>query len=146
MPKKKARRASKRKGADPCPDDGTTASSWRPKKFPGAASVADLEESFLILNAWARALKDWETRVRSMCLIVQDLAGLSQEQFAEVVACVRVGKHSPTAMRDALKRKGWGDPGARRQNRLFRTLSDNVGGASDVVGHPPNPPFEEPFT
>jgi len=145
MPKKKARRASKRKVANPCPDDGTTSPSWRPQKFPGAASVADLEESFLILNAWARALKDWETRVRSMCLILQDLAGLSEEQFAEVVACVRAGRHSPTAMRDALKRKGWGRPGARRQNGLFRTLSDNVVGAVDVVGHPPNPPFEEPF-
>jgi len=104
-------------------------SSWRPKRFPGVDSDEKLEKSFAILNDWARALQKWETRIRAMCGIIQLATGVNEEQFQRVVRSIDKKKHSPRDFAGALRRGGY-----------------RVGGfipATDVLGHPPNPPYTD---
>ena len=108
------------------------ASSWDSVKFPGAANEAQLKQSFLVLNHWALALQEWEKRIRAMCGIMEARYDLSPGQFDSVVASVRANKHSKDEIRMALHATG-------------STAGDAVG-ASDAVGHPPDPPFQEPIT
>lgn len=90
---------------------------------------AQLERSFAILNEWAAALQEWETRVRAMCGILELATGVTEDQFQRVVTSINKKKHSRRDFTKALKIRG------------FR-----VGGfipASDVLGHPPNPPYTD---
>jgi hypothetical protein len=103
---------------------------WQgPTEFPGVENAAQLRESFRVLNAWARALKEWEFRVRAMCGILEVKSELSGNQFAAVVAAIKRGEHSKAAIRKALENP---EP------------DSGITGASDIVGHPPDPPFKEP--
>lgn len=114
----RARPARKRRGSD-----------WRSKRFPGVDDFAKLEKSFAILNDWARALQRWESRIRAMCGILQLATGVNEEQFERVVRSIDRKKHSPRDFAGALRRGGY-----------------RVGGfipATDVLGHPPNPPYTD---
>jgi hypothetical protein len=107
------------------------ASSWDSVKFPGAANEAQLKQSFLVLNHWALALQEWEKRIRAMCGIMEATLNLSEGQFESVLMSIKDEKHSKEDIRSAIN-AGSGGGG--------------VVGAVDVAGHPPDPPFLEPFT
>jgi hypothetical protein len=86
-----------------------------------------LKRSFEILNEWALYLEDWDIRVRAMCGILEASLNLTPAQFKSVMWAVHEGRHSKKDIREALENPG--DKG--------------FGGASDVVGHPPGPPYTE---
>ena len=122
MAKKKS--ARKRRTV-PCPRP------WRrPVEFPEGPD--QLKEAFRVLNAWACRLRDWETRVRAMCAIMEASYGLNAEQFEAVVRSVNDGYHSKTDTRRTLHKSG--------------STAGDLRRASDVLGHPPDPPFQEPIT
>jgi hypothetical protein len=108
-------------------EEAQRASSWQPRKFPGAGSEQELRASFKVLNEWASYLQKWENKVRAMCGIMEAKYDLTPGQFDSVVASVAKGKHSKQEIRDALAHGG-GGPFAP---------------ASDVVGHPPGPPYTD---
>ena len=105
-------------------DDDHDGSDWEPKEFPGVNV-----EAFKIMNDWAKELKNWEIRVRSMCAIMEYKMDIDANQFGRVIASVAAGNHSPADIELAL---GGG------------AAQGGVAGATDVVGHPPDPPFAEP--
>jgi hypothetical protein len=91
-----------------------------------------LEQAFRVVNRWARALCEWETRIRAMCGIMEARYDLSAGQFESVVASIKDNKHSKEDIRMALHNSG--------------SRAGDFGGAADVAGHPPDPPFTEPFS
>ena len=109
-------------------DDDHDGSDWEPEKFPGVNV-----EAFKIVNRWAEELKNWEIRVRSMCAIMEYRMEIDSAQFARVIDKVRDGHHSKADIADALGEE-------------YEAAQGAVGviGATDVVGHPPDPPFAEP--
>jgi hypothetical protein len=109
-------------------DDERETSEWEPEPFPGAGSPEQLKAAFKVVNDWAHFLQDWDNRVRAMCLILQARCDLTNEQFESVVASVKGKNHSPDRIRTVLNLQG--------------SKAANFGGAADVVGHPPDPPFD----
>jgi hypothetical protein len=102
------------------------ASSWKSREFPGVNI-----EAFRTLNAWAEALKEWDMQIRAMVGIMELKFDVTGDQFKNVVQSIKAGDHSKDDIQKALDRaKG----------------SGGIGGASDVVGHPPDPPFQEPIS
>jgi hypothetical protein len=103
-----------------------TSTYWRSRRFPGADTPEQLKESFAILNDWAHHLQGWENKIRAMCGILEVECNLTPAQFESVVASIDKGKHSK---RDIQK--------------VLRASGSKVGGSSDVVGHPPDPPYTD---
>jgi len=112
---------------------------WESKDLPD-----DPREAFRIINAWAKELQAWNLRVRAMCAIVETELDLSPGQFARVVDSVKNHKHSKADIKLAL---GKGDRDVSSPP-LPSDTSPTTGltGATDVVGHPPDPPFTDTST
>lgn len=124
-------------GRDDHDDHGDVA--WQSKDLPD-----DPRAAFRIINDWAKALQEWNIRVRSMSAITEVTGHVSPGQFARVVASVKAGAHSPVDIKKALD-------GTDREVATSAPSADDPGmtaisGATDVVGHPPDPPFTDPAT
>lgn len=119
-------------------DDG----GWQPRELPD-----DSRAAFLIVNEWAKELKAWNTRVRAMSAILEAELDLSPGQFAKVVDNIRNGKHSKADTREALGRPDRPVSSSFVASDIGPTPGGSgttgVTGATDVVGHPPDPPFTD---
>ncbi|SRR5689334_8408520 len=89
------------------------------------------DDGFKVLNEWAKDLLAWEERLWAMCAIMEVELGVSEEAFEGVLSAIRRGQHTPGKIKDILEKAKSGK-GA---------LTAGVGLATDVVGHPPDPPF-----
>lgn len=110
--------------------DGLPLSFWEPQAFPNEITDPHLRTAFRTLNEWAGALKEWEIKLQAMCLIMEARFDLQKDELDAVVREVKAKNHSKRAARRALQQMG--------------STAANVGGATDVVGHPPDVPYSPP--
>ena len=116
-------------------DHGTTHTDpgpWKAQEYPGPGHET---EAFRITNTWAKALLAWQERIWAMSAIMEAKLGVSDTAFADVLKAVRAGEHSPAVIKRILD----------KDEKQAKGRTPGVGLPSDVVGHPPDPPFDPPF-
>lgn len=111
----------------------TNTGRWGGRPFPGEGHET---EAFRITNDWAKALLAWEARIRAMCAIMEVKFEVSETAFAAVLKSIDEGKHNHDEIKRILEMNKKGE----KEDR-----SPGVALPSDVVGHPPDPPFDPAF-
>ena len=101
---------------------------WESKRFPGV-KPEELKEAFRILNEWAKALREYEFKLAAMSAILQVTLNMHDDDMFKNVVQEMKGGHDRRKIKDLLDR-GHAGHGAPVH-----------GYPSDVVGHPPGPPF-----
>src|SRR5262245_11878085 len=104
---------------------------WEPKKFPGVDGEKQLTTAFWIVNEWAKELQEWLYKSAAMSAITQVALNMTSEDpiFEEVVQEMK-GGHKFDKVKQVLDQKN---------NRHAAVL----GFPTDVLGHPPGPPFDD---
>jgi hypothetical protein len=99
----------------------------------------DPHEAFKIVNKWAVALQEWGVRVAAMCAIVEATLDMPPQPFERVEERIREKdhhRHSKQAIQTLLQL-----PIQPHGGQSVVTFPQNMKVVSDLVGHPPDPPF-----
>jgi hypothetical protein len=102
---------------------------WKPKPFPEDGEK-QLRAAFWIVNEWAKALREWQYKLAAMSAIAQVALNMEDDTVFDKVVAEMKDKHDVKKIKKLL---------AGRSTPV-------LGFPTDVLGHPPGPPFDETLT